>query len=197
MRSADTTSRDSGATPERGTESVLRAVCLRLGCTAATAVFPARGIPRRLGSFRSGRRLRAPAAGDRRPGTGASLQRYPQAGRHQQAQAHQRRRDRLQAGVRSADRARRIRRRPDRLQSSGRAELRRIHRAAPRAIRTPAGAQRHAGSRLAHRPAVLGWIQEPHRIVGAYQRRQRDGLHALRRHRSPAPRQRRGRLLRR
>jgi diguanylate cyclase (GGDEF)-like protein len=31
---------DSGAAPERSTESVLRAVCLRLGCTAATAVFP-------------------------------------------------------------------------------------------------------------------------------------------------------------
>jgi diguanylate cyclase (GGDEF)-like protein len=29
-----------GGTPERSTESVLRAVCLRLGCTAATAVFP-------------------------------------------------------------------------------------------------------------------------------------------------------------
>ena len=40
MRPADTTSRDSGTAPERGTESVLRAVCLRLGCTAATAVFP-------------------------------------------------------------------------------------------------------------------------------------------------------------
>ena len=33
------TSRDLGAVPERGTESVLRAVCLRLGCTAASAVF--------------------------------------------------------------------------------------------------------------------------------------------------------------
>jgi diguanylate cyclase (GGDEF)-like protein len=31
---------DSGEAPERSTESVLRAVCLRLGCTAATAVFP-------------------------------------------------------------------------------------------------------------------------------------------------------------
>ncbi|MBC8026083.1 MAG: EAL domain-containing protein, partial [Steroidobacteraceae bacterium] len=31
---------DAGGTPERSTESVLRAVCLRLGCTAATAVFP-------------------------------------------------------------------------------------------------------------------------------------------------------------
>ncbi len=29
-----------GGQPERSTESVLRAVCLRLGCTAATAVFP-------------------------------------------------------------------------------------------------------------------------------------------------------------
>ncbi|HEU4781601.1 MAG TPA: EAL domain-containing protein [Steroidobacteraceae bacterium] len=40
MKSAETKSLDSGATPERSTESVLRAVCLRLGCTAATAVFP-------------------------------------------------------------------------------------------------------------------------------------------------------------
>lgn len=40
MRSADTASLDSGAVPERSTESVLRAVCLRLGCTTATAVFP-------------------------------------------------------------------------------------------------------------------------------------------------------------
>ncbi len=39
MKSADTTSHESGAAPERSTESVLRAVCLRLGCTAATAVF--------------------------------------------------------------------------------------------------------------------------------------------------------------
>jgi hypothetical protein len=31
---------EAGATPERSTESVLRAVCLRLGCTAATAIFP-------------------------------------------------------------------------------------------------------------------------------------------------------------
>jgi diguanylate cyclase (GGDEF)-like protein len=31
---------DAGDSPERSTESVLRAVCLRLGCTAAAAVFP-------------------------------------------------------------------------------------------------------------------------------------------------------------
>jgi diguanylate cyclase (GGDEF)-like protein len=31
---------DAGSSHERSTESVLRAVCLRLGCTAATAVFP-------------------------------------------------------------------------------------------------------------------------------------------------------------
>jgi diguanylate cyclase (GGDEF)-like protein len=31
---------EAGGAPERSTESVLRAVCLRLGCTAATAVFP-------------------------------------------------------------------------------------------------------------------------------------------------------------
>src|SRR3954463_15435259 len=31
---------DAGSTHERSTESVLRAVCLRLGCTAATALFP-------------------------------------------------------------------------------------------------------------------------------------------------------------
>jgi diguanylate cyclase (GGDEF)-like protein len=42
---ADSTSLDSGEVPERSTESVLRAVCLRLGCTAATAVF-ARAEPR-------------------------------------------------------------------------------------------------------------------------------------------------------
>ena len=40
MKSAETKSLESGGTPERSTESVLRAVCLRLGCTAATAVFP-------------------------------------------------------------------------------------------------------------------------------------------------------------
>jgi diguanylate cyclase (GGDEF)-like protein len=39
VRSAEVTSLDSGVDPERSTESVLRAVCLRLGCTAATAVF--------------------------------------------------------------------------------------------------------------------------------------------------------------
>ena len=39
MKSAETRSLELGA-PERSTESVLRAVCLRLGCTAATAVFP-------------------------------------------------------------------------------------------------------------------------------------------------------------
>ncbi|HYJ39503.1 MAG TPA: EAL domain-containing protein, partial [Steroidobacteraceae bacterium] len=36
----ETKSLELGSTPERSTESVLRAVCLRLGCTAATAVFP-------------------------------------------------------------------------------------------------------------------------------------------------------------
>ncbi len=40
MNSAEVTSLDAGANPERNTESVLRAVCLRLGCTAAAAVFP-------------------------------------------------------------------------------------------------------------------------------------------------------------
>ncbi len=40
MKSAEVTSLDAGANPERNTESVLRAVCLRLGCTAAAAVFP-------------------------------------------------------------------------------------------------------------------------------------------------------------
>ena len=40
MRSAENTSLDSVVVPERSKESVLRAVCLRLGCTAATAVFP-------------------------------------------------------------------------------------------------------------------------------------------------------------
>ena len=39
MRSAENTLLDSGA-PERSTESVLRAVCLRLGCTSAAAVLP-------------------------------------------------------------------------------------------------------------------------------------------------------------
>jgi diguanylate cyclase (GGDEF)-like protein len=39
VKSAETRTLDSGAAPERSTESVLRAVCLRLGCTAATAVF--------------------------------------------------------------------------------------------------------------------------------------------------------------
>jgi len=40
VKSAETTSLESGVAPERSTESVLRAVCLRLGCTAATAVLP-------------------------------------------------------------------------------------------------------------------------------------------------------------
>ncbi len=40
MKSVETKSLELGSTPERSTESVLRAVCLRLGCTAATAVFP-------------------------------------------------------------------------------------------------------------------------------------------------------------
>jgi diguanylate cyclase (GGDEF)-like protein len=40
VKSAETKNLDPGAAPERGTESVLRAVCLRIGCTAATAVFP-------------------------------------------------------------------------------------------------------------------------------------------------------------
>ncbi len=40
MKSAETKSHDSGAGPELSTESVLRSVCLRLACTAATAVFP-------------------------------------------------------------------------------------------------------------------------------------------------------------
>jgi hypothetical protein len=40
VKSVETRSLDLGSTPERSTESVLRAVCLRLGCTAATAVFP-------------------------------------------------------------------------------------------------------------------------------------------------------------
>ena len=39
MKSVETRSLDSGSS-ERSTESVLRAVCLRLGCTAAAAVFP-------------------------------------------------------------------------------------------------------------------------------------------------------------
>lgn len=40
MKSAEITSLEAGANPERNTESVLRAVCLRIGCTAAAAVFP-------------------------------------------------------------------------------------------------------------------------------------------------------------
>ena len=40
MKSAENKSLEAGGAPERSTESVLRAVCLRLGCTAATAVFP-------------------------------------------------------------------------------------------------------------------------------------------------------------
>jgi diguanylate cyclase (GGDEF)-like protein len=40
VKSGDKKSLDSGSAPERSIESVLRAVCLRLGCTAATAVFP-------------------------------------------------------------------------------------------------------------------------------------------------------------
>ena len=40
MKSAENKLLEAGGTPERSTESVLRAVCLRLGCTAATAVFP-------------------------------------------------------------------------------------------------------------------------------------------------------------
>ena len=40
MKSAELRVLEAGGAPERSTESVLRAVCLRLGCTAATAVFP-------------------------------------------------------------------------------------------------------------------------------------------------------------
>jgi diguanylate cyclase (GGDEF)-like protein len=40
VKSAEVKSLEAGAGHERNTESVLRAVCLRLGCTAATAVFP-------------------------------------------------------------------------------------------------------------------------------------------------------------
>ena len=40
VRSVEVRSPESGGSSERSTESVLRAVCLRLGCTAATAVFP-------------------------------------------------------------------------------------------------------------------------------------------------------------
>ena len=40
MKTVETRQLDAGGMPERSTESVLRAVCLRLGCTAATAIFP-------------------------------------------------------------------------------------------------------------------------------------------------------------
>jgi diguanylate cyclase (GGDEF)-like protein len=40
LKTVETKSLEPGVAPERGTESVLRAVCLRIGCTAATAVFP-------------------------------------------------------------------------------------------------------------------------------------------------------------
>ncbi len=40
MKSAEVKALDTGGAPERSTESVLRAICLRLGCTAAAAVFP-------------------------------------------------------------------------------------------------------------------------------------------------------------
>ena len=40
MKSTESTSLEAGVAPERSTDSVLRAVCLRLGCTAATAVLP-------------------------------------------------------------------------------------------------------------------------------------------------------------
>ena len=40
MKSVETKSLELSAGSERSTESVLRAVCMRLGCTAATAIFP-------------------------------------------------------------------------------------------------------------------------------------------------------------
>jgi diguanylate cyclase (GGDEF)-like protein len=40
VKSAESELLELGTSPERSTESVLRAVCMRLGCTAATAVFP-------------------------------------------------------------------------------------------------------------------------------------------------------------
>ena len=40
MKSPETTSLETGVAPERSTDSVLRAVCLRLGCTSATAILP-------------------------------------------------------------------------------------------------------------------------------------------------------------
>jgi diguanylate cyclase (GGDEF)-like protein len=43
VKSVESTSLEAGGNSERNTESVLRAVCLRLGCTAAAAVFPREG----------------------------------------------------------------------------------------------------------------------------------------------------------
>jgi diguanylate cyclase (GGDEF)-like protein len=40
VKTVETRQLDAGGSPERSTESVLRAVCVRLGCTAATAIFP-------------------------------------------------------------------------------------------------------------------------------------------------------------
>jgi diguanylate cyclase (GGDEF)-like protein len=40
VKSAKVKALEPGVAPERSTESVLRAICLRLGCTAAAAVFP-------------------------------------------------------------------------------------------------------------------------------------------------------------
>ena len=40
MKPVEHSVRESGVAPERNTESVLRAACLRLGCTSAAAVFP-------------------------------------------------------------------------------------------------------------------------------------------------------------
>ena len=40
MKSGEVRALEAGSSHDRSTESVLRAVCLRLGCTAATAIFP-------------------------------------------------------------------------------------------------------------------------------------------------------------
>src|SRR6187401_1351181 len=67
VKSVETKSLESGAESERSTESVLRAVCMRLGCTAATAIFPredSRGVWSRSEDDAAFARLQLSVVGD-------------------------------------------------------------------------------------------------------------------------------------
>src|SRR6187431_842855 len=67
VKSLETKSLELSAESERSTESVLRAVCMRLGCTAATAIFPredSRGVWSRSEDDAAFARLQLSVVGD-------------------------------------------------------------------------------------------------------------------------------------